>query len=157
LADRLFSLSSSYPAAKRGKQPSQRRLERLAPFLFGKVAALWEGKMVDTPHRLVGNVADGAVTAVKGIIGGGAAAIKGAGKTLMRALDEPFVAITGKEGPHKIVDLLADGAIDTGLNFVENGIIGSVEKAGNTIMRALDHFPEQTGLPPELPKILRGK
>jgi len=125
--------------------------------LFGKVAALSEGKMSSTPHRLVGDVADGAVSAVRSVIDGGAAAMKGAGKTLMRALDEPFTAITGKEGPHKIADRLADGAIDTGLNFVDNGIIGSIQKAGDTVMRALDHLPEQTGLPPELPKILGRK
>ncbi|MDO9580594.1 MAG: hypothetical protein Q7J06_08510, partial [Bacteroidales bacterium] len=72
---------------------------------------------------------------------------------IMRALDGPFTGITGKEGPHRIVDRLADGAIDAGVNFVDAGIVGTAQKAGQAIMGALDHLPEQTGIPPKLPTL----
>lgn len=111
--------------------------------------------MVDgTPHRVVDEIAGGIVGGVQGLVDSAAGAVKGAGKRIMTALDRPFTAVTGKEGPHRIVDRLADGAIETGMNFVDQGVFGTVKKGGETIMRALDHLPEQTGIPPKLPKIL---
>ena len=107
-----------------------------------------------TPHRIVDSIAKGVVGGAKGLVDSVASTVKGTGERIMRGLDEPFSAVTGKEGPHRIVDRLADGFVDTGVNFVDQGIIGTVEKAGETIMSALDHLPEQTGIPPKLPKIL---
>ena len=108
-----------------------------------------------TPHRVVDSVAKGIVGGAKGLVGSVASTIKGTGETVMRGLDEPFSAVTGKEGPHRIIDRLADGFIDAGVNFVDQGIIGTAEKVGETIMDALDHLPEQTGIPTRLPKILK--
>ena len=110
--------------------------------------------MVDgTPHRIVGDIADGLVDAVRGIGNSATSSVKGAGEKIMKALDEPFAAVTGKEGPHRIVDRLARGAIDAGVNFVDSGIVGSTKMVGKAIMEAFDHLPEQTGIPPKLPTL----
>lgn len=109
--------------------------------------------MEGTPHRVIGSIADGIADGARGLVDSAALAFKGAGESIMRAADGPFKAITGKEGPHRIIDRLADGVIDTSLNFIDAGIIGTAKKAGETVMRALDHLPEQTGIPPKLPTL----
>jgi len=103
------------------------------------------------PHRIVDGVATGLIDAVRGIGSSVTGSVKGTGEKIMRALDEPFSAVTSKEGPHRVAHRLANGFIDAGVNFVDSGIIGSVKIAGEAVMRALDHVPEQTGLPPQLP------
>lgn len=110
-----------------------------------------------TPHRVVDEIANGIAGGAKGLVDSAAGAVKGAGESVMRALDGPFTAITGKEGPHRIADRLADGAVDTAVNFIDQGIIGTAKKAGETVMRALDHLPEQTGIPPKLPRLFGRK
>ncbi len=107
--------------------------------------------MTGAPHRIVDEIATGLIDTVRGFGNSAVSSVKGAGEKMMRALDGPFTSITGKEGPHRIVDRLADGVIDAGVNFVDTGIVGSVKIAGEAAMRALDHVPEQTGLPPQLP------
>lgn len=103
-----------------------------------------------TPHRVVDSIFDGIASGAKGLISAGSSAVKGAGSSLMNALDKPFAAITGKEGPHRIVDRAANGAADTVTNFVDDGIIGGMQSAGESLMRALDQPPEQIGLPPDI-------
>lgn len=109
--------------------------------------------MNGAPHRKVDEVATGLIDAVRGVGNSVTGSVKGAGEKIMRALDEPFTAVTGKKGPHRIAHQLADGAIDAGVNFVDKGVIGSVQIAGEAVMKALDQVPEQTGIPPELPKL----
>lgn len=106
-----------------------------------------------TPHRIVDGIAKGIAGGARNFITAAASGVKGAGEAIMRGLDGPFTQVTGKEGPHRIADRLADGAIDAGVHFLDSGIIGTAEKAGEAIMRALDHFPEQTGLPPKIPRL----
>lgn len=109
--------------------------------------------MDGTPHRMVDEIITDLVGAARGIGNSVTSTVKGAGEKIMRVLDQPFSAITDKEGPHRIAHRLADGAIDAGVNFVDSGIIGSAQKAGEAVMRALDHLPEQTGIPPKLPTL----
>lgn len=109
--------------------------------------------MNGAPHRKVDEVATGLIDAVRGIGNSVTSNVKAAGEKLMRALDEPFSAVTDKEGPHRVAHRLANGLIDAGVNFADAGIIGSVKIAGEAVMKALDHVPEQTGIPPELPKL----
>lgn len=103
-----------------------------------------------TPHRVLDSIADGVVDGVKSLFDAGASAFKSAGETIMGGLDKPFAAITGKEGPHRIVDRLADGALNTVTGFVDNGIIAGAKNAGEAVMKALDHPPEQIGIPPDI-------
>lgn len=103
-----------------------------------------------TPHRVLDSIADGIVDGVNSLANAGAGAVKGAGETIMAGLDKPFAAITGKEGPHRILDRFADGALATITNIGSNGIAASAKNAGEAVMRALDHPPEQIGIPPDL-------
>lgn len=109
--------------------------------------------MNGAPHRKVDEVAIGLIDAVRGVGNSFSGNVKAVGEKLMRALDEPFGAVTDKEGPHRVAHRLVSGFIDAGVNFVDTGIIGSVKIAGEAVMKALDHVPEQTGIPPELPKL----
>ena len=109
--------------------------------------------MKGAPHRIVDEIATGLIGTVRGFGNSAVSSVKTAGEKMMRALDGPFSTVTGKEGPHRIAHRLADGIIDAGVNFVDTGIVGSVQKAGEAVMKALDHVPEQTGLPPQLPTL----
>lgn len=102
---------------------------------------------MEGPHRIVDSVADGVVDAVVGVADGLGRTIRSVGKTVMSALDKlPLAQLTGKEGPHRAIDRLADGGFDSAKNFVEVGIIGTVRIAGKGVMKALDHPIEQIGL-----------
>ena len=94
-------------------------------------------------HRAVDQVADGIANGASGLVSSVAGSIKGVGKSVMSGLDKPFTDLTGKEGPHRMADRAADGIVDAGVNFVNQGIIGSVKTAGKGIMRALDQPFEQ--------------
>lgn len=96
------------------------------------------------PHRVVDSVADGLVGGIDGFGNAIVGAVKGVGKAIMGGLDKPFATISGgREGPHRIADRLADGAVDGVTNFASTGVIGSVKKVGKGIMTALDHPLEQ--------------
>ena len=99
---------------------------------------------------MVDSIANGIADGVRSLFDAGANALRGAGETIMGGLDKPFSAFTGKEGPHRIIDRLADGAVGTIQNSVDNGMIGTAKAAGETLMRALDHPPEQIGIPPDI-------
>lgn len=102
-------------------------------------------KIPDTmPHRMVDSIAEGLVGAVEGLGNSAVGAIKGVGKAVMGGLDKPFDAVApGREGPHRIADRLADGAVDGITNFGRNGVIGSIKMAGKGVMSALDQPLEQ--------------
>ncbi len=102
------------------------------------------------PHRVVGSVADGLANGVRGVGNGLVGTAKSLGSTVMSALDKPFEMVTGKEGPHRIVDRWVNGTVGAGVNAVDNGVMGSLKQEGEAIMHALDQPPEQTGLPPDL-------
>lgn len=102
------------------------------------------------PHRVVGNVLDGLASGVRGIGNGLVGSAKGMGGQVMSALDKPFAMVTGKEGPHRLLDRLVNGSVDAGVNAVDNGLMGSLQKEGEAIMRAMDHPSEQVGLPPDI-------
>lgn len=106
--------------------------------------------MEGTPHRVIDGIANGIANGAKGLVDSAVNAVKGAGETVMKALDGPFASVTGKEGPHRIVDRAIDGALEAGVNLVDSGFIGSAQKAGEAIMKALDQPPEQIGIPPAL-------
>ena len=99
--------------------------------------------MEQYPHRVAGSLVDGVATGVKGLGEAATGALQGAGKAVMDGLDKPFETVTGMEGPHRVIDRLADGAHDAVNNAMGNGLIGSVKMAGESIMKALDHPLEQ--------------
>jgi len=105
-----------------------------------------------TPHRVLDSVANGVANGATGLISSALGAVQSVGETVMKALDTPFTQVTGKEGPHRIIDRAADGAVDAGRNFIEVGVIGTAKKVGEGVMKALDQPPEQIGIPPELGK-----
>ncbi len=100
---------------------------------------------MEYPHRVVGRIADGLVGGVRGVGNGLVGAVKGGGAALMNALDKPFEMTVRKQGPHRIVDRLANGAIDAGVNAVDKGIVQSVQIAGEGIMKALDQPLDELG------------
>lgn len=106
-----------------------------------------------TPHRVVDSIADGIANGAKGLIRAAAVAVKGAGSSIVSAVDKPFRSITGKEGPIMMADRFANGAVDTATDFAENGVIGGMQAAGKTVMKALDHPSEQIGVPPDIEKM----
>ncbi len=111
---------------------------------------------MEGPHRVIGNIAGGIVNAINGLGNGVVGAIKGVGESVMSALDKPFTGVTGMQGPHRAIDQVARGAIEAGVNFASQGIIGSAKTAGEGLMKALDHPLEQVGKGKfELPKILK--
>lgn len=95
------------------------------------------------PHRVIDSIADGLADGAESLVRSVAGAVEGAGESIMRGLDKPFTDLTGKEGPHRIVDRAADGIIDAGVNFLNQGIVESAKKAGESVMHALDHPVEQ--------------
>ena len=109
--------------------------------------------MAETPHRVVDDIADGIAGGATRLVDSAASAVKGAGETLMRALDGPFTSITGKTGPHRMIDLALDGFIDAGTNVIDSGMIGSARIAGKGIMSALDLPSKEIGIPPEIDKM----
>lgn len=106
--------------------------------------------MDGTPHRVVDSFANGVANGAKGLFDAVVNAAKGAGETVMKALDTPFSQVTGKEGPHRIIDRALDGATDAYTNFIDTGVIGTAKKVGEGLMKALDQPPEQIGIPPAL-------
>jgi|GEM_PF-1530524 len=111
---------------------------------------------MEYPHRVVGNIADGIANGVDGLGNGVVNAVKGVGESVMSALDKPFTGVTGMQGPHRTIDHVAKGAIDAGVNFASQGVIGSTKTVGEGIMEALDHPLEQIGKGKvEMPKIFR--
>lgn len=75
-----------------------------------------------TPDRVVDSVANGVADGAQGISDGILGALRNAGSAIMSGLDKPFMAVTGKEGPHHIVGRLADGAAGTVQNAVDQGL-----------------------------------
>lgn len=106
------------------------------------------------PHRVVGSLADGVADGARGLGEAATGALQSAGKAVMEGLDGPFRSITGMEGPHRIIDRLADGAHDAVNNAAGTGLIGSIKMAGESLMKALDHPLQQLKLGRiKLPKI----
>lgn len=108
---------------------------------------------METPHRIVDDVLNGFASGITGLVRSGANAIKDAGRHITQALDKPIEEITGKEGPIKMVDDVAEGFIDAGVNFIDNGVVGTAQTAKEGFMKALDHPTEQIGFPPKLGKL----
>ncbi len=100
---------------------------------------------MEYPHRVVGGVADGLVSGVRGLGNSLVGAVKGGGAALTSAIDRPFQMVMHKPGPIKVVDTLANSALDAGVNFVDKGIVGSVQIVGNGIMKALDQPLDEIG------------
>lgn len=112
---------------------------------------------MEAPHRMVGGLADSLANGAKGAISGVLGSVQNAGKSVMTGLDGPFHSVTGKEGPHRIVDRLADGAVNATTNLIEVGAIGTAQKLGEGVMKALDQPIEQLGTLPTMPKLLGKK
>ena len=111
---------------------------------------------MEGPHRVIGNILNGLANGINSLGNGVVGAIKGAGESVMSALDKPFTGVTGMQGPHRAIDKVAKGTIGAGVNFASRGIIGSVKIAGEGLMEALDHPLEQISKGKfELPKILK--
>ena len=111
---------------------------------------------MEGPHRVIENILDGVANGINGLGSGVVGAVKGVGESVMSALDKPFTGVTGMQGPHRAIDHVAKGAIDAGVNFASQGVIGSAKIAGKGLMEALDHPLEQVSKGKfELPKILK--
>lgn len=104
------------------------------------------------PGRQIDKVGDGITNGAKGAIGGVIGAVQGAGKAVMSGLDGPFRSLTGKEGPHRIVDRVADGLASATTNALNTGLIGSVQTLAHGVTKAIDQPFEQLSGPLELPK-----
>lgn len=94
-------------------------------------------------HRALDSVLDGIASGATGLVGSITGSIKGVGKSVVNGLDRPFEDITGKKGPINIADRAADGFLDAGMNFFNQGVVGSLKTAGKGVMRALDQPFEQ--------------
>lgn len=94
-------------------------------------------------HRMVDNVVDGIANGASGFVSSTANAVKGVGKSMMSGLDGPFQELTGRQGPHRIIDRAADAFVDSGVNFLNQGVIGSARTLGKGVMSALDQPLEQ--------------
>ena len=94
-------------------------------------------------HRVVDSIADGLASGAQGFVSSVAGAVKGVGESVMRGLDKPFTDLTGKEGPHRIIDRAADGVVGAGINALNQGVIGSYKMLGEGLMKALDQPLEQ--------------
>ena len=111
---------------------------------------------MEGPHRVIGKILNGLAAGIDGLGNGAVGAIKGAGESVMSALDKPFTDVTGMQGPHRAIDKAVKGAIDAGVNFASQGIIGSAKTAGEGLMETLDHPLEQIGKGKvELPKFMK--
>jgi len=109
---------------------------------------------MEGPHRVIGNILDGIANGINGLGNGIVGAVKSVGESLMGALDKPFTGVTGMQGPHRAIDKAAKGAIDAGVNFASQGVIGGAKTLGEGLMETLDHPLEQIGKGKfELPKI----
>lgn len=112
--------------------------------------------MNEAPHRVIGSLADGVATGLRGLGEAASGAVQAAGKAVMTGLDGPFKSITGMEGPHRAIDRLADGAHGAVNNWMGNGVIGSMRIAGEALMKALDHPLAQMKFGfPKLPRLGR--
>ncbi len=94
-------------------------------------------------HRVVDSVMDGIAGGATGLVNSVTGSIKGVGKSVVTGLDRPFEDLTGKKGPLNIADRAADGFLDAGVNFFNQGVVGSLKTAGKGVMRALDQPLEQ--------------
>lgn len=106
--------------------------------------------MEQAPHRVVDNMVGGIFKSIEDLARSGVNSIRSAGKNLIKTLDTPVQDITGKEGPIYMVDRVADGIVDAGTNFIEDGVIDSAKKAKEGAMKAMDHPVEELGFPPKL-------
>lgn len=114
------------------------------------------------PGEVVDQVAGGAAGAVKGVVSSVAGGIQGAGAQIQSAVDKPFQALGVPESPLRIVDKPISGVVSAGQNFVNRGVIESVETVGRGITDGLDEVPKTLtglgrgggprGLPFELPE-----
>ena len=103
-----------------------------------------------TPHRVVHDVAAGVSSGVTGVVKSIQGGLKSAGHTVAEGMDKPFMAVTGKHGPHNMVGRALDGAIDAAANFPTDGVIKSLQIAGESICHALDQPVEEIGIPPDM-------
>jgi len=102
-----------------------------------------KGLPAEGPHRMVDGLLDGLADSAKSMVGSVIGGAKGAGADLSQALDKPFKEITGMEGPHHMIDRALNGYADAVQNSISIGAIGSLQKVGKGISRALDHPLEQ--------------
>lgn len=101
------------------------------------------------PHRVVDDVVRGLANSVNHLGNSLLGAVEGAGHEVMSALDKPFTSVTKKEGPHRAVDKVLNGAADAVQNVGSSGVMGSLEKVGEGVMKALDSPVDQFGIPPK--------
>ena len=100
--------------------------------------------ITEGPHRMVDGVLDGIAVAAQGVVNTVVSGVKGAGKSIMVAADEPWTKTIGIEGPHRVVDRV----LDTGADIIQdtaNFPINELKRAGQGICSALDHPIEQLG------------
>jgi hypothetical protein len=97
------------------------------------------------PHEVVGDIADGILGGIRRLGNGVVGGVEGVGESVMSALDKPLSMITNKQGPHRAIDRLAKGTINSAVHFVDTGVIGSIQDEGHAIMQTLDHPLEQLG------------
>ena len=108
-----------------------------------------------TPHRVLDNILDGAANGAKGLVSGLSGALTSAGEGIQTGLDAPWKSIGGPDQPLRIVDRLLDGAVQAGVNAVNQGVIETVKQGGDAIQNALDHPVENFGIPPSMGEGMR--
>ena len=94
------------------------------------------------PGELVDGVARGLTGGVKSAVSGIASTARGAGASIQNGVDVPFQALGLNGSPLRIIGHPLDGAVNAGENFVNNGVLGSVEILGDSITEDLDTIPK---------------
>lgn len=94
------------------------------------------------PGDVADDIGRSATGAVKGIVGGAAGGISGAGEQVQRAVDGPFQAIGLKHSPARIVDAPLKGLVRAAENFIDRGIVDSVAMVAEGVTAGLDTVPE---------------
>ena len=105
------------------------------------------------PGKQLDRIGDGLGSGVSSGFSGIVSALQSAGKAVMSGLDEPFQKVTGKQGPHRILDRAADGLASATTNAINTGIIGSAESLAHGLTNAIDQPFEELAGGLKLPKI----
>lgn len=93
------------------------------------------------PGELVDDVARGATGAVRNLVSSVAGGLRGAGDSVQSALDQPARAVGVSDSPARILHDPIAGVVGGWENFVNQGVIRSLEIVGDGITSGLDRIP----------------
>jgi hypothetical protein len=94
------------------------------------------------PGQYVDDVVLGATGAVRGLVSSLAGGVRQAGESVQRALEVPTDAIGIKSGPGRIVHDPVNGLVGAAENFVNVGVVHSIEMVVQGVTDGLDRIPD---------------